>query len=70
ETWREEWADHANRALAKGGEQEEIGHRAWERQGLEKAAGLQRGKGAWAMEKRGMETERGEQNRLIISLNL
>ncbi|RRB31251.1 MobA/MobL family protein, partial [Escherichia coli] len=70
ETWRASWADHANRALANAGYQEEIDHRSYERQGLEKAPGLHLGKAACAMEKRGMETERGEQNRLINSLNL
>ncbi|WP_180295921.1 MobA/MobL family protein, partial [Escherichia coli] len=49
---------------------EEIDHRSYERQGLEKAPGLHLGKATCAMEKRGMETERGEQNRLINSLNL
>ncbi|EGP2018068.1 MobA/MobL family protein [Escherichia coli] len=70
ETWRASWADHANRALANAGYLEEIDHRSYERQGLEKAPGLHLGKAACAMEKRGMETERGEQNRLINSLNL
>ncbi|MCE3892350.1 MobA/MobL family protein, partial [Escherichia coli] len=36
ETWRASWADHANRALANAGYQEEIDHRSYERQGLEK----------------------------------
>nr|WP_275066113.1 MobA/MobL family protein [Escherichia coli] len=40
ETWRASWADHANRALANAGYQEEIDHRSYERQGLEKAPGL------------------------------
>ncbi|EKJ7199838.1 MobA/MobL family protein [Escherichia coli] len=70
ETWRASWADHANRALANAGYLEEIDHRSYERQGLEKAPGLHLGKAACVMEKRGMETERGEQNRLINSLNL
>lgn len=37
ETWRASWADHANRALANAGYQEEIDHRSYERQGLENA---------------------------------
>lgn len=36
ETWRGSWADHANRALANAGYQEEIDHRSYERQGLRK----------------------------------
>ncbi|MGK3456616.1 MobA/MobL family protein, partial [Escherichia coli] len=36
ETWRASWADHANRALTNAGYQEEIDHRSYERQGLEK----------------------------------
>lgn len=70
ETWRASWADHANRALASAGYQEEIDHRSYERQGLEKTPGIHLGKSACAMETRGIETERGEQNRLINRLNL
>ncbi|MGK3550335.1 MobA/MobL family protein, partial [Escherichia coli] len=40
ETWRASWADHANRALANAGYQEEIDHRSYERQGLEKTPGI------------------------------
>ncbi|WP_159053850.1 MobQ family relaxase, partial [Klebsiella pneumoniae] len=70
ETWRASWADHANRALANASYQEEIDHRSYERQGLEKTPGIHLGKSACAMETRGIETERGEQNRLINRLNL
>ena len=70
ETWRGSWADHANRALANAGYQEEIDHRSYERQGLEKTPGIHLGKSACAMETRGIETERGEQNHLINRLNL
>ncbi|EEQ8668566.1 MobA/MobL family protein, partial [Escherichia coli] len=70
ETWRASWADHANRALVNAGYQEEIDHRSYERQGLEKTPGIHLGKSACAMETRGIETERGEQNRLINRLNL
>lgn len=70
ETWRASWADHANRALANADYQEEIDHRSYERQGLEKTPGIHLGKSACAMETRGIETERGEQNRLINRLNL
>ncbi|MDX9616825.1 MobQ family relaxase, partial [Salmonella enterica] len=70
ETWRASWADHANRALANAGYQEEIDHRSYERQGLEKTPGIHLGKSACAMETRGIETERGEQNRLINRLSL
>ena len=70
ETWRASWADHANRALANAGYQKEIDHRSYERQGLEKTPGIHLGKSACAMETRGIETERGEQNHLINRLNL
>ncbi|WP_170868638.1 MobA/MobL family protein, partial [Salmonella enterica] len=59
ETWRASWADHANRALTNAGYQEEIDHRSYERQGLEKTPGIHLGKSACAMETRGIETERG-----------
>ncbi|MGK3550314.1 MobA/MobL family protein, partial [Escherichia coli] len=43
-TRRASWADHANRALANAGYQEEIDHRSYERQGLEKTPGIHLGK--------------------------
>ncbi|MGK3550256.1 MobA/MobL family protein, partial [Escherichia coli] len=43
----------SNRALANAGYQEEIDHRSYERQGLEKTPGIHLGKSACAMETRG-----------------
>ncbi len=51
------------------GYQEEMDHRSYERQGLEKTPGIHR-KVCLCDGKRGIETERGEQNRLINRLNL
>ncbi|MGK3570686.1 hypothetical protein ACSLPB_29410, partial [Escherichia coli] len=47
-----------------------VRHGSYTRQGLEKTPGIHLGKSACAMETRGIETERGEQNRLINRLNL
>ncbi|ECI3780640.1 MobA/MobL family protein [Salmonella enterica subsp. diarizonae] len=70
EIWRESWSNYANRALANAGYQATIDHRSFERQGLETVPSIHLGKATCAMEKRGLETERGEHNRLINQLNL
>ncbi|HGA5642957.1 TPA: MobQ family relaxase [Salmonella enterica subsp. enterica serovar Typhimurium] len=70
ETWRASWASHANAALAKAGFQETIDHRSYQRQGIDREPGIHLGKSTCALEKRGLETERGTQNRLINRLNL
>ncbi len=61
ETWRASWADHANRALANAGYQEEIDHRSYERQGLRKRLVFTSESLPVRWNTRGIETERGEQ---------
>jgi chromosome segregation ATPase len=67
--WRKEWANHANKALEKAGSQERIDYRSLKDQGIQREPQIHVGPHASAMEKRGIPTERGEQNRKIIDLN-
>ena len=63
EQWREEWANHANKALEKEGIQERISHLSHEARGLEQLPTVHLGHVAHEMEKRGVRTEKGELNR-------
>lgn len=63
EQWREEWANHANKALEKEGIQERISHLSHEARGLEQLPTVHLGHVAHEMEKRGVRTEKGDLNR-------
>nr|WP_162482699.1 MobQ family relaxase [Clostridioides difficile]VUB78609.1 MobA/MobL protein [Clostridioides difficile] len=63
EQWREEWANHANKALEKEGIQERISHLSHEARGLEQLPTVHLGHVAHEMEKRGVQTEKGNINR-------
>jgi MobA/MobL family len=63
EGWREEWANHANRALERAGIKERISHLSHEARGLEILPTIHLGHVAHEMEKRGIQTERGNINR-------
>ncbi|UAL49708.1 MobA/MobL family protein (plasmid) [Sutcliffiella horikoshii] len=63
EQWREEWANHANKALEKEGIQERISHLSHEARGLEQLPTVHLGHVAHEMEKRGVQTEKGNLNR-------
>lgn len=69
EVWRKEWAEVANRYLARQNCPERIDHRSYERQGNDKIPTVHMGVAAMQMEKRGLVTERGEQNREIRRQN-
>lgn len=75
ERWREEWANHANKALEREGFQERISHLSHEARGIEQLPSVHLGHIAHEMEKRGVETERGninrerqEYNKLVVDL--
>lgn len=61
--WREEWSNHANRALEREGSQERISHLSHEARGLEQLPTVHLGHVVNEMEKRGVATERGDLNR-------
>ena len=69
EVWRKAWAEVANSYLAKQNCLERIDHRSYERQGNDKIPTVHMGVAATQMEKRGITTERGEQNREIRRQN-
>ncbi len=69
EVWRKAWADVANRYLAKQNCPERIDHRSYERQGNDKIPTVHMGVAATQMEKRGIATDRGEQNKEIRKQN-
>jgi len=73
--WREEWSNHANKALEREGIQERISHLSHEARGLNQLPTVHLGQVINEMEKRGVETERGdlnrdrqEYNRLVVDL--
>lgn len=69
EEWRAEWSRTANAALERAGSNERIDHRSLEDQGIERAPTIKMGPAAWALEARGVETERGDLNRDITAAN-
>lgn len=75
EQWREQWSEFANRSLEKEGVQERISHLSHKARGLEQLPTVHLGYVAHEMEKRGVETERGninrerqEYNQLVVDL--
>ncbi|MBQ6350512.1 MAG: MobA/MobL family protein [Methanobrevibacter sp.] len=63
EQWREEWANYANKALEKAGIQDRISHLSHAANGLEQLPTVHLGHVAHEMEKRGVQTDRGNINR-------
>ena len=61
--WREQWAEHANKALEREGIQEQISHLSHEARGLEQLPTIHLGNVAHEMEKRGVHSDRGNINR-------
>ena len=65
ELWRKAWADYVNRAQATIGLSDRIDHRSYKRQGIDKIPSVHLGVAAFQMEKRGIETRKGDLNRQI-----
>ncbi|MEK5105102.1 MobQ family relaxase [Cytobacillus sp. FSL M8-0252] len=63
EKWREKWANYANKALERERIEERISHLSNEAQGLEQLPTIHLGHVAHKMEKRGVQTDRGNINR-------
>ncbi|MGM0845759.1 MAG: MobA/MobL family protein [Bacillota bacterium] len=63
EQWREEWANHANKALEKEGIQDRISHLSHEARRLEQLPTVHLGHVAHEMEKPGVQSDRGNTNR-------
>lgn len=67
---RAEWAKIANQALEHNGFNERIDHRSYAERGIEQLPTQKLGWKASAMERRGLETDRGDINRAINAGNL
>lgn len=68
--WREAWAEKVNEYIDRYQIQENyIDHRSLRDQGIDRLPQKHLGKVAKAMERRGMQTERGNQNREIRAMN-
>lgn len=69
EQWRKAWADCTNKALEAAGRPERIDHRSYKRQGVEKIPTIHMGVAATQMERRGIQTDKGNVNRQIAADN-
>ena len=67
--WRENWAKICNDRFKEKDMDERIDHRTLNAQGIDREPQIHIGAAAWAMEKRGIQTERGNMNREIITRN-
>ena len=68
--WRENFSKKANEYLARNNIDKKIDPRTFEEQGREELPQIHLGTSSYQMEKKGIQTERGNQNRKIIALNL
>lgn len=68
--WRENFSKKANEYLARNNIDKRIDPRTFEEQGREELPQIHLGTSSYQMEKKGIQTERGKQNRKIIALNL
>ena len=66
EEWRDRWAEHCNRYLGK---EQQIDHRSFERQGIERLPTIHEGYVARQMEEKGQRAERCEINRGTMTAN-
>ena len=69
EKWRAAWAAYTNRALEAAGRPERIDHRSYKRQSVDKIPSIHMGSAASQMERRGIQTEKGNINREIAADN-
>ena len=68
--WRENFSKKANEYLARNNIDKRIDPRTFGEQGREELPQVHLGTASFQMEKKGIQTERGNQNRKIIALNL
>jgi hypothetical protein len=69
EGWREAWAEHTNRILEREGHAARIDHRTLEAQGIDRTPTIHLGPASSALERQGIETDRGDQNREAAASN-
>lgn len=69
ESWRDGWARSVNQALAQANIHEVISHKSLKEQGIDREPQIHLGSAVVAMEKKGIDTERGEINKQIAEFN-
>ncbi len=69
EKWRAAWAAYTNRALEAAGRPERIDHRSYKRQDVDIIPSIHMGPAASQMERRGIQTVKGNINREIAADN-
>ena len=69
EKWRESFANICNQYLEKNNLEKRVDHRSFERQGIEEIPTIHLGASASALEKKGIETDKGNINRKIKKHN-
>jgi ATP-dependent exoDNAse (exonuclease V) alpha subunit len=69
EKWRAAWAQSVNAVLERQNIAERVDHRSYERQGVEQIPTIHLGVSATQMERKGIETDRGNINREIVHHN-
>jgi len=67
--WRENWAKINNSKFEEKGLNERIDHRTLEAQGIDREPTIHMGHEAWALEKKGIKTEKGDYNREVQRRN-
>ena len=67
--WRENWAKLVNETFSQKGITERIDHRSYEEQGINLFPTIHEGPAVRAMEKRGINTDKGDFNRLVHATN-
>jgi len=67
--WRENWADINNYLFEEKKLNEHIDHRSYKAQGINREPTIHLGAKAWALEKMGIRTERGDYNREVKRRN-
>ena len=68
-SWRKSWADCNNRMFERKGLDERVDHRSYKEQGLDKEPMIHLGHEAWALEKKGIRTAKGDYNRAVQRRN-
>lgn len=69
EKWRENFSKICNAYLEKNGQEKRVDHRSYKRQGKDELPTIHLGASAYALEKKGIETEKGNINREIKKHN-
>lgn len=69
ERWRESFSNMCNQYLEQAGEEKRVDHRSFKRQGIDEIPTIHLGASACALEKKGIQTNKGNINREIIIHN-